>query len=407
MGVGKKIANETVDIAGSLVKRGLNDAYSVGKALTKFAFKATFKIAKYTAIFSYMAVKEITKRACEYHQEKKLTKNKTYQHQSGVRYRHVKYNSYFQPNMEAQKKQEIKNVIPFSNQTKRQVAQKTENVKEQVQESVKEQVQENVKKPVQEKKVFQEREMHASNLEQMKTYYQLLSTEDILTPEQKEKAQKVAAMFDVEKEMLEKNKVYKNSEYYANYDYVNDQDKGMKKGVKEAVHHGNMNEFKKEYQTKFEIAKADVVQYYQHIEKSKDPQEKAFWTGRLESYAYEHQDVLKKGGAIKEGIQKSNHQIFNTRKEVTEAKLKKLEELKKGVGIRSKEQEQTKAKATEKTKEQTTGKQSEVEQIRKKREELAKKTDKLFFKMEEERKKVAALLKQARKNMEKDKGKGL
>ncbi|HGA0513295.1 TPA: hypothetical protein ACIQMB_005483, partial [Bacillus pacificus] len=81
MGIGQKVANQVIDITGSLVKRGLNDIYTIGKELTKHSFKTTFKLAKHTTKFSYHMVKLLTKKAREYHTEKQLTKNKVYQKQ--------------------------------------------------------------------------------------------------------------------------------------------------------------------------------------------------------------------------------------------------------------------------------------------------------------------------------------
>ncbi|MGM2853686.1 hypothetical protein, partial [Bacillus cereus group sp. Bce028] len=80
------------------------------------------------------------------------------------------------------------------------------------------------------------------------------------------------------------------------HDYVNNASKGKQRGVKQSVQTGDLKEFGEEYKTKYEIVKADISSYYQKIEKTKDPQEKMFWAGRLENYAVYHDKTLKQNG---------------------------------------------------------------------------------------------------------------
>ncbi|GAB6742438.1 hypothetical protein bcgnr5412_55440 [Bacillus cereus] len=308
MGIGQKIVNETVDIAASLAKRALNDSYSIGKLLVKNAFKTTFKVAKYTTKFSYQVIKHFSKKAMEYHQEKKLTKQKIMNAQQTPLENKSKYNQYFQQQPTVQKQ----NNVVYANQFQEQ-----------------------------DKKIFQERRLHTQQFQNIEKFHFDMLDSGMLDQQREKDVKKILGLMREERKMLDGNKIYKNSEYYANHDYVNNSSAGMKKGVKQAVQTGNIKEFQEEYKEKYQIARADISGYFQKIEKTTNIEEKAFWTNRLENYVDTHQKTLRENGLGKsiEGIKPNNTALTKTEK--IEAKLKKLEDLKKGMKLTDKIQQKT------------------------------------------------------------------
>ncbi|GAB6687319.1 hypothetical protein [Bacillus cereus] len=310
MGIGKKITNEVIDITSSLTKRALNDTYSIGKILVKHSFKTTFKLVKHTAKFSFHAVKYLSKKAKEYHAEKQLTKNKVYQKQP--------LNTYVSNVKEADYGQ-------FMQQPAQQVQQKQNNV-----------IYSNEFEQRNQSKMFTERHVHEHGIKKVEEFHRNLMDSGYLDPGKEKDVKKVIGLLQEERKMLSKNKVFKNSEYYATYDYINNVSKGKQRGVKQSVQKGDLKEFGEEYKQKYEIIKADISSYYQKIEKTKDPKEKEFWAGRLENYAAFHDKTLKQNGLGKsiEGMKVQKTSLSPTEK--LEAKLKKLEFLKKGMNLHDK-----------------------------------------------------------------------
>ncbi|WP_236797983.1 hypothetical protein [Bacillus cereus] len=308
MGIGKKITNEVIDITGSLAKRVLNDTYSIAKILVKHSFKTTFKLAKHTAKFSYQATKYLSKKAIEYHKEKQLTKNKVYQKEPIHKYiSNVKEADFNQVVQQPQQQVKQNNVV-YAHQFEQQTGGK----------------------------LFQERHLHDYELKNVEKFHWDMLDSGYVSGEKAKDIKKVISLLQEERKMLVKNKVYKTSEYVAGYDYLNNTDKGKKAGIKHAVKHGDVKEFQNEYKEKYEIVRADISAYYQKLEKTKDPQEKAFWAGRLENYASSHKYTLRENGLGKsvEGLQTNKPTMTKTEK--LEAKLQKLESLKKGMKLHDK-----------------------------------------------------------------------
>ncbi|HFK1471172.1 TPA: hypothetical protein ACGXMD_005285 [Bacillus pacificus] len=364
MGIGKKIANEIIDITASLTKRVLNDAYTIGKELTKHAFKTTFKIAKYSTKFSYQAIKYFTKKARKHHAEKQLTKQKSMNIDPPTKY-NAKFNQFTQqPQQVQQQSQKQNNIIQteyFAQQKKEQMQQKQAQPQKQVQQQrqahaqangmgnaiqqFKKQQAEQLKQRQQPekvvysqrfekengKKIFQERVVHENELQNVQKFYEDLMESGYVEGKKLEEVKKVSSLLKEEKELLSKNKAYKNSEYCATYDYVNDTDKGKKMGIKDAVKNGDVKEFQNEYSERFEIVKTDIASYYQKIEQTKDLQEKAFWAGRLENYSSSHKETLKNSGIGKEIREMETSKPSLSKTEKLEEKLKRIEEMKKGI----------------------------------------------------------------------------
>lgn len=334
MGIGQKIANELIDITGSLVKRGLNDVYSIGKILVKHSFKTTFKIAKHTAKFSFIAVKHFSKKAKEHHQAKQLTKQKVIAAQQTPTQNKSNYNQYFQQPQQVQQVQKKNNIVHTEHFAKQQQPQQ-----KQVQQAPKQQVQQKPAKVVYAhqyqkengKKIFQERIVHDHELKNVQMFHQDMIDSGYVTGKQLEEVKKVAALLREERQMLSKNKEYKTSEYAAAYDYVNNSNKGKKVGVKESVKNGDLKGFQNEYSERFEIIKADISSYYQKIEQTKNLEEKAFWAGRLENFAAFHKQVLKHSGLGEEVREMKENKPHMSKTEQLEEKLKRIEEMKKGI----------------------------------------------------------------------------
>ncbi|KLV14084.1 hypothetical protein [Bacillus anthracis] len=307
MGIGQKVANQVIDITGSLVKRGLNDAYTIGKELTKATFKTTFKVAKHTAKFSFIAVKFFTKKAKEFHHEKQLTKRKVMVAQQTPIQNKNNFNQYFQQQPVQQVQQKQNNVV-YAEHYQKETGQK----------------------------LFQERHIHDYELKNVQKFHQDMLDGGFVDGEKAKNVKKIVSLLQEERKMLAKNKVYKASEYTAGFDYLNNTDKGKKAGIKHAVKHGDVKEFQNEYKEKYEIVRADISAYYQKLEKTKDPQEKAFWGGRLENYASSHKYTLRENGLGKsvEGLQVNKPTMTKTEK--LESKLQKLESLKKGMKLHGK-----------------------------------------------------------------------
>lgn len=305
MGIGQKITNEIIDITGSLAKRALNDSYTIGKLLVQNAFKTTFKLAKGTAKFSFHAVKYFSKKAKEYHMEKQLTKYKSMKIDPPQKY-NAKFNQYAQQSQQ-QVHQKQNNVI-YSNEFE----QRTQS------------------------KMFTERHVHEHGIGKVEEFHRSMLDSGYLDQSKEKDVKKVIWLLREERKMLSKNKIFKNSEYYAMYDYVNNSGKGKKRGVQQAVRTGDLKEFGEEYKQKYEIVKADISSYYQKIEKTKDPKEKEFWSGRLENYVAFHDKTLKQNGLGKsiEGMKVQKTSLTPTEK--LESKLKKLESLKKGMNLHNK-----------------------------------------------------------------------
>ncbi|MDA2242020.1 hypothetical protein PDN14_26985 [Bacillus cereus group sp. Bc222] len=304
MGIGQKLANQVIDITGSLVKRGLNDAYTIGKELTKHTFKTTFKVAKYTTKFSFQAVKYFSAKAKQYHAEKQLTKQKSMNIEPRAKY-NAKFNQFAQqPQQQVQKQNNVVYAEHFQQQTGQ--------------------------------KLFQERHLHDYELKNVQKFHQDMLDGGFVDGEKAKNVKKVVSLLQEERKMLVKNKVYKTSEYVAGYDYLNNTDKGKKAGIKHAVKHGDVKEFQNEYKEKYEIVRADISAYYQKLEKTKDPQEKAFWAGRLENYASSHKYTLRENGLGKSVEDLQTNKPTMTKTEKLEAKLQKLESLKKGMKLHDK-----------------------------------------------------------------------
>ncbi|BCC44624.1 hypothetical protein [Bacillus cereus] len=308
MGIGKKITNEVIDITSSLAKRALNDSYSIAKILVKHSFKTTFKLAKHTAKFSFQAAKYLSKKAMEYHKEKQLTKNKVYQKEPVHKYisnaKEVDFNQVVQKPQQQAKQNNVVYAEHFQKETGQ--------------------------------KLFQERHIHDYELKNVQKFHQDMLDGGFVDGEKAKNVKKIVSLLQEERKMLTKNKIYKESEYVAGYDYLNNTDKGKKVGIKRAVQHGDVKEFQNEYKEKYEIVRADISAYYQKLEKTKDPQEKAFWAGRLENYASSHKYTLRENGLGKsvEGLQVNKPTMTKTEK--LESKLQKLESLKKGMKLHDK-----------------------------------------------------------------------
>lgn len=324
MGIGQKVANQVIDITGSLVKRGVNDLYTIGKELTKHSFKTTFKLAKHTTKFSYHMVKMLTKKAREYHTEKQLTKNKVYQkqpiHNYATNVREANLDQFVKQQPVQQKQAQIQQVQP-----QKQVPQVQQHPKQnRVVYS-----QEHQKKTG--KPMFHERVVHDNELKNVQRFHADMIESGFVTGEKLEEVKKIATLLREERQMLSKNKEYKNSEYSAYYDYVNNSNKGKKIGVKEAVKNGDLKGFQNEYTERMGIIKADITSYYQKIEQTTNLEEKNFWAGRLENFASFHKQVLKNSGLGKEieGMKENKPALSKT--ELLEEKLKRIEGLKKGI----------------------------------------------------------------------------
>ncbi|MDX5880829.1 MULTISPECIES: hypothetical protein [unclassified Bacillus cereus group] len=307
MGIGKKITNEVIDISASLLKRGLNDAYSIGKILVKESFKTSFKFAKNTAKFSYHVVKILSKKAMDHHNQKQLTRQESYSVKplNKLQNKQVSFEQFQQPPQQQVQKQ---NNVVYTNEFQQRTGQK----------------------------MFTERHVHEHGIGKVEEFHRNLLDSGYLDHSKEKDVKKVIGLLQEERKMLSKNKVFKNSEYYAMYDYVNNATKGKQRGVKQAVQKGDVKEFTEEYKQKYEIVRADISSYYQKIEKTKDPQEKMFWAGRLENYAVYHDKTLKQNGLGKsiEGMKVQKTSLTPTEK--LEAKLKKLESLKKGMNLHNK-----------------------------------------------------------------------
>ncbi|MGM2692740.1 hypothetical protein ACS2QQ_27330 [Bacillus cereus group sp. Bce032] len=317
MGIGEKIVNRTIDITGMLAKKALSDGYEVGKVLTKMAFKATCFTAKHSAKFSVQAIKYFTKRAKQYHAEKQLSKREVLQSKPLSSYKNVSFDNVFEePKVQQQKQVQIQQQVQQKVQPQ---VQKKNNViyAEQFQRQTG-------------KEMYSERKVHIEGFRKLENFHQELLDSGYLSEDQQKKVKQVSSLLKEEKKMLEGNKVYKNSEYYSKYDYENNTDVGYKKGLKEAVRFGDVKSFKEEYTEKYEIARVDISNYYQRIEKTKDLEEKAFWTGRLENYVATNKETLVNNGLGEkiEGIKPSKDL---TKTEKLDMKLKKLEGLKKGM----------------------------------------------------------------------------
>ncbi|WP_144524504.1 hypothetical protein [Bacillus thuringiensis] len=361
MGIGQKIANEMIDIAGSLVKRAVNDTYSIAKILVKHSFKTTFQLAKHTAKFSYIAVKHFSKKAKEHHQEKQLTKQKVISAKQNAVQSTASFNQYKQQPQQVQKQNNVVHVEHYAKmqqqqkqvqqtqpqkqvQQQRQVHGQVSGMENAVQKFQKQQA-EQLKQRQQPqkvvyskqfekengKKIFQERAVHENELQNVQKFYEDLVESGYVEGKKLEEVKKVSSLLKEEKELLSKNKAYKNSEYCATYDYVNDTDKGKKMGIKDAVKNGDVKEFQNEYSERFEIVKTDIASYYQKIEQTKDLQEKAFWAGRLENYSSSHKETLKNSGIGKEIREMETSKPSLSKTEMLEEKLKRIEDMKKGI----------------------------------------------------------------------------
>ncbi|MGM2776247.1 hypothetical protein [Bacillus cereus group sp. Bce015] len=317
MSLGKKIANEVIDITASLAKRALNDSYSIAKILVKESFKTSFKFAKNTTKFSYHVVKILSKRAMDHHNQKQLTRQESYSVKplNKLQTKQISFEQFQQQPVQQVQKQQVQH----------QVQQKRNNV-----------IYSNEFQQRTGQKMFTERHVHEHGIGKVEEFHRNLLDSGYLDPGKEKDVKKVIGLLQEERKMLSKNKVFKSSEYYATHDYVNNASKGKQRGVKQSVQTGDLKEFGEEYKTKYEIVKADISSYYQKIEKTKDPQEKMFWAGRLENYAVYHDKTLKQNGLGKaiEGMKVQKTSLTPTEK--LEAKLKKLESLKKGMDLHNK-----------------------------------------------------------------------
>ncbi|MCQ6524974.1 hypothetical protein NPX90_26165 [Bacillus paranthracis] len=343
MGIGQKVANELIDIAGSLVKRGVNDMYSIGKIVVKHSFKTTFQLAKHTTKFSYQAIKYFSKKAKEYHAEKQLTKQKSMVIDPPAKY-NAKFNQYMQQPQQVQQVQQQKqnNVIQteyFAQQRKQQKAAEVQQVssQKQVQQQPKQQVQQQKVSYAQQyqketnKPMFHQRHVHDHELKNVQMFHQDLIDSGYVKGKELEEVKKIATLLREERQMLSKNKEYKSSEYAAHYDYVNNSDKGKKVGIKEAVKTGDLKTFKNEYTDRLQIVKADVSSYYQKIEQTTNLEEKAFWAGRMENFVAFHKQVFKGSGLGEEVREMKENKPSLSKTELLEEKLKRIEGLKKGI----------------------------------------------------------------------------
>lgn len=326
MGVGEKIVNGTIDITTMLAKKVLNDTYEIGKILTKEAFKTTFKIAKHTTKFSFQAIKYFTKKGKEYHKEKQLSKREVLQSKplSAYKNKNVNFDAVFeQPKVQQQKQVQIQQQVQQKAQP--QVKQQPQQVQKQNNVIYAEQFQKRTGK-----EMYSERKVHIEGFRKLENFHQELLDSGYLNEDQEKKVKQVSSLLKEEKKMLEGNKTYQKSEYYSKYDYENNTDVGYKTGIKEAVRFGDVKSFKEEYQEKYDIAKTDISNYYQQIEKTTNLEEKAFWTGRLENYVETNRETLINNGLGEkiEGIKPSKDL---TKTEKLDMKLKKLEGLKKGM----------------------------------------------------------------------------
>lgn len=339
MGIGQKVTNQVIDITGSLVKRGLNDLYTIGKELTKHSFKTTFKLAKHTTKFSYHMVKLLTKKVREYHTEKQLTKNKVYQkqpiHNYAANVREANLDHFVKQQPVQQKQNNIIQTEYFAQQKKQQTQAQVQPQKQvqQAQQQPKQTrvvySQEHQKKTG--KPMFHERMVHDHELKNVQMFHQNMIDSGFVTGKNLEEVKKISTLLREERQMLSKNKEYKNSEYAAYYDYVNNNEKGKKVGIKEAVKSGDLKGFQNEYSERFEIVKADINSYYQKIEQTKNVDEKLFWAGRLENFAAFHKQVFKNSGLGEEVREMKENKPSLSKTELLDEKLKRIEEMKKGI----------------------------------------------------------------------------
>lgn len=326
MGIGQKLTNEVIDIAGSLIKRGLNDTYSIGKILVKHSFKTTFQLAKHTTKFSYLAVKYFTKKAKEFHAEKQLTKQKSMVIDPPQKY-NAKFNQFAQqPQQVQQQVQKQNNVVHTEHFVQQPKQTQQKQVQQQQKVSYAQQYQKETNKPM-----FHQRHVHDHELKNVQKFHSDMIESGFVTGEKLEEVKKIATLLREERQMLSKNKEYKSSEYAAHYDYVNNSDKGKKVGIKEAVKTGDLKTFKNEYTDRMNIVKADISAYYQKIEQTTNLEEKAFWAGRMENFVSFHKQVFKGSGLGKEveGMKETKPTLSKT--ELLEEKLKRIEGLKKGI----------------------------------------------------------------------------
>ncbi|HDR4422867.1 TPA: hypothetical protein QCU60_004309 [Bacillus cereus] len=107
-------------------------------------------------------------------------------------------------------------------------------------------------------KLFQERHLHDYELKKVEQFNQEMLSSGYVEGEKAKNVKKVISLLQEEQKMLSKNKIYKNSEYQAGYDYTNNVQKGKKVGIKHAVRNGNLKEYQNEYKEKYEIARADI-----------------------------------------------------------------------------------------------------------------------------------------------------
>ncbi|HGA0513256.1 TPA: hypothetical protein ACIQMB_005444, partial [Bacillus pacificus] len=181
------------------------------------------------------------------------------------------------------------------------------------------------------KPMFHERIVHDHELKNVQMFHQNMIDSGFVTGTKLEEVKKIATLLREERQMLSKNKEYKTSEYAAFYDYVNNNEKGKKIGIKEAVKTGDVKGFKNEYTDRFNIVKADISAYYQKIEQTKNVDEKLFWAGRLENFAAFHKQVLKNSGLGEEVREMKENKPSLSKTEQLEEKLKRIEEMKKGI----------------------------------------------------------------------------
>lgn len=179
--------------------------------------------------------------------------------------------------------------------------------------------------------MFHERIVHDHELKNVQMFHQNMIDSGFVTGKNLEEVKKISTLLREERQMLSKNKEYKNSEYAVYYDYVNNSDKGKKTGIKEAVKHGDLKGFQNEYSERFEIVKADITSYYQKIEQTKNVEEKLFWAGRLENFASFHKQVLKNSGLGEEVREMKENKPSLSKTELLDEKLKRIEEMKKGI----------------------------------------------------------------------------